>query len=63
MADIDEIDQDEMAAAMAAMADDEEEAAAQPAFRAPPERVLNQDEIDSLLGFEVDNEDAGDKRA
>ncbi|KAB7739095.1 flagellar motor switch protein FliM [Parvibaculum sedimenti] len=61
MADIDDIDQDEMAAAMAAMADDEDEAAAQPEFRAPPERVLNQDEIDSLLGFEIDNEDAGDK--
>jgi len=60
MADIDEIDQDEMAAAMAAM-EDEEEAAAEPAFRAAPERVLNQDEIDSLLGFEIDNEDAGEK--
>ncbi|HUD51038.1 flagellar motor switch protein FliM [Parvibaculum sp.] len=60
MADIDEIDQDEMAAAMAAM-DNEEATATEPSFRAAPERVLNQDEIDSLLGFEIDNEDAGEK--
>ena len=38
MADIDEIDQDEMAAAMAAM-EDEEEAAAEPAFRAAPRMI------------------------
>lgn len=54
MAEADDIDQDEMAAAMAAMEDEAE--GAEPSFRAAPERVLNQDEIDSLLGFEVDND-------
>ncbi len=65
MATVDEIDQDEMAAAMAAMADDDDgeaggakEAAS---FRPAPERVLNQDEIDSLLGFEIENEQVGER--
>jgi flagellar motor switch protein FliM len=60
MADIDEIDQDEMAAAMAAM-DTEDDAAEEPSFRAAPERVLNQDEIDSLLGFEIDNDTSAER--
>jgi len=60
MADIDEIDQDEMAAAMAAM-DAGEGADGEPGFEAQPERVLNQDEIDSLLGFEVEEEQVGER--
>ncbi len=59
MAEADEIDQDEMAAAMAAMEDEAE--GEEPSFRAAPERVLNQDEIDSLLGFEVDNDSNSDR--
>src|ERR1700749_3557497 len=27
----------------------------------PPERILNQDEIDSLLGFDLSDEDASDR--
>jgi len=65
MATVDEIDQDEMAAAMAAMADDDDGEAGGPAettsFRPSPERVLNQDEIDSLLGFEIENEQVGER--
>lgn len=65
MATVDEIDQDEMAAAMAAMADDDdgEEGGTKEtaSFRPAPERVLNQDEIDSLLGFEVENEQIGER--
>ena len=65
MATVDEIDQDEMAAAMAAMADDGDGEAGGPAettsFRPSPERVLNQDEIDSLLGFEIENEQVGER--
>ncbi|MGB5949610.1 MAG: flagellar motor switch protein FliM [Parvibaculum sp.] len=57
MADADDIDQDEMAAAMEAMdAMESEQEQATPSFRTAPERVLNQDEIDSLLGFEMDND-------
>ncbi|HMM13719.1 MAG TPA: flagellar motor switch protein FliM [Parvibaculum sp.] len=57
MADADDIDQDEMAAAMEAMdAMESEQEQAVPSFRTAPERVLNQDEIDSLLGFEMDND-------
>lgn len=59
MAEADEIDQDEMAAAMAAMEDEAE--GAEPSFRAAPERVLNQDEIDSLLGFEVENDSTSER--
>jgi flagellar motor switch protein FliM len=42
---------------------EEEEAmnAAAEAAAAAPERVLNQDEIDSLLGFEVDEEAAPER--
>jgi flagellar motor switch protein FliM len=61
MATTEEIDQDEMAAAMAAMDTEESETAAGGAYRASPERVLNQDEIDSLLGFEVEEEQAGER--
>ncbi|MBC7103895.1 MAG: flagellar motor switch protein FliM, partial [Parvibaculum sp.] len=35
--------------------------AATEAAAAAPERVLNQDEIDSLLGFEVDEEEAPER--
>tara|TARA_R110000824_G_scaffold390760_20_gene588057 strand:+ start:12647 stop:13756 length:1110 start_codon:yes stop_codon:yes gene_type:complete len=61
MTTVDEIDQDEMAAAMAAMDAEEEEAPAERVYRPSPERVLNQDEIDSLLGFEVEDEDDSEK--
>ncbi|HEY4345112.1 MAG TPA: flagellar motor switch protein FliM [Parvibaculum sp.] len=61
MATVDEIDQDEMAAAMAALEDEEEDGGKEASFRPAPERVLNQDEIDSLLGFEVENEQVGER--
>ncbi|MGC1302287.1 MAG: flagellar motor switch protein FliM [Caulobacteraceae bacterium] len=37
------------------------DAAQQDAFDGAPERVLNQDEIDSLLGFEMNGEDTGER--
>lgn len=43
---------DEMAAQWAAMIDDDEEVEANP--RASANRILNQEEIDSLLGFNID---------
>ncbi|WP_420559148.1 flagellar motor switch protein FliM [Tepidicaulis sp.] len=70
-----EVDEEAMAAEWAAMAEEgdgeaEEEAAA-PATTNPgeasmvkagaAERVLNQDEIDSLLGFEIDENDAAER--
>ncbi|MDO8289005.1 MAG: flagellar motor switch protein FliM [Parvibaculum sp.] len=61
MATVDEIDQDEMAAAMAAMDAEEDEASEERVYRPSPERVLNQDEIDSLLGFEVEDEQVGER--
>ena len=61
MATVDEIDQDEMAAAMAAMEGDEGAAPAERTYSPSPERVLNQDEIDSLLGFEVEEEQVGER--
>src|ERR1700761_7550970 len=36
-------------------------AAQSESFDGAPERVLNQDEIDSLLGFELNEEDAGER--
>ncbi|PKP99721.1 MAG: flagellar motor switch protein FliM, partial [Alphaproteobacteria bacterium HGW-Alphaproteobacteria-12] len=41
--------------------DEEAMSAAFDASAAAPERVLNQDEIDSLLGFEVDEEAAPER--
>ncbi len=61
MATTEAIDQDEMAAAMAAMDTEQSDPAAGGAYRASPERVLNQDEIDNLLGFEVEEEQAGER--
>ncbi len=51
-------DQDDLAAEWASMGDDpEEEVAAQ----GNTERILNQEEIDSLLGFNLDDEDGQNK--
>lgn len=44
----------------ASLSDDDEEDAA-PGVSGAGERVLNQDEIDSLLGFELDEEGGGDR--
>ena len=56
MAEVAEIEQDEATATEA-----EEASGSEHGFEAQPERVLNQDEIDSLLGFEVEEEQAGDR--
>lgn len=68
MADVeeDDIDQDELAAAWEAEAGGEEEDAADWDDMGGDaddgaERVLNQDEIDSLLGFDVGGEDGADR--
>lgn len=56
-------DDDAMAAEWAAMVDDDDDGGEDGSTDAggAPERVLNQDEIDSLLGFEVDEEGGGDR--
>ena len=70
-----DIDQDALAAEWEAMADDSdddlaseweamvggEEEASLPTVGNGPERILNQDEIDSLLGFSISDDDSADR--
>jgi len=54
-------DADDMAAEWEASLSGEEEEEAAAGVSGAGERVLNQDEIDSLLGFELDDENTGDR--
>jgi flagellar motor switch protein FliM len=58
-AEEDDVDQDDMASEWAAMSDeDDDDAAADGGEDVQPARVLNQDEIDNLLGFQDDEADS-----
>ncbi|WP_422020721.1 flagellar motor switch protein FliM [Pyruvatibacter mobilis] len=59
--DGDDGDADAMAADWEASLSEDEEEEAMPGMSGAAERVLNQDEIDSLLGFEMDDDAGGDK--
>lgn len=59
--DGDDGDADAMAADWEASLSEDEEEEAMPGMSGAAERVLNQDEIDSLLGFEMDDDGGGDK--